>query len=285
MARKHCIKRPYLTMHVVQRGTNKCQIYWSDKDRNYFLFWLRKYALKHGVLVHAYALMDNHFHLLLTQVKEHAISKTMRDLGSNYVTHVNRTYERVGTLYQGRFFASVVDTEQYLLNTMRYIENNPLRAGMVRTLFAAKFTSYRANGHGRPDKLISPHPYFVELGENQYEREENYRDWCRQTIPPEELDGIRQATRRRIAIASREYCISLEREIGVSQHYFKPGNSKKPKEKQYIFCDGVHRDAYDFTAPKQLRLEQKLDIVSEEQFRRWRELEEFEKEKRVKKAS
>lgn len=284
MARKHRINRPYLTMHVVQRGTNKCQIYWDDKDRNYFLHWLRKYAHKHGVLIHAYALMGNHFHLLLTQVKESAVSKAMRDLGSNYVTHVNKSHERVGTLYQGRFFASVVDTEQYLLNTMRYIESNPLRAGMTRTLFGAKYTSYRANGHGRPDKLISPHPYFLDLGENDYERQENYRHWCHQAIPPEELDNIRRATKRRVAIASREYSISLEKEIGVRQHYFKPGNSKKTKEKQYVFCDGIVRDEYDFHAPKQQILERKLEVVSVEQFKRWQELDNLAKKKKLKAA-
>lgn len=272
MSRKHRVHHPFLTFHVVQRGTNKQTIYWDQQDSNVFLNYLLTDCVRYGAIVHNYAVMSNHFHLLVTQVKRSALSKVMQNVGSRYVTFVNRKYNRVGALFQGRYFASVVQTESYLLNTMRYIENNPVRAGMARSLFSATNTSYRTTAHGKPSPLVIPHPHIRQYGATAEEQRRFYQEFCRQPVAEEELYQIRQACRRRVAVGDRAFSESLEKLTGVPQHSTPPGCAKGEKEKLYIFDDNEMQQDYSFETAERHSFEQELLFMHETQAEAWYEI-------------
>jgi len=133
MPRPKRICIPGLPHHVIQRGNNRVPTFYHDEDYRYYLNVLRESMEDHGVVLHAYVLMSNHVHLLMTPASSNGLSLTMQALGRRYVMHVNKTYRRTGTLWEGRFKASVIDSDQYCLACYRYIELNPVRTGMVST--------------------------------------------------------------------------------------------------------------------------------------------------------
>src|SRR6185437_9295408 len=146
--------------------------------------------------MHAYTLMTNHVHFLLTPLVPHAIGKVMQCLGVSYVHYFNEAYGRTGTLWEGRYRATIVDSERYLLTCMRYIELNPVRAGLVRHPAQFCHSSYGANAHGRSDPLVTPHHVYLSLGHSGPERQEAYRDLFRAHISDTALRNIREATNK-----------------------------------------------------------------------------------------
>lgn len=136
-----------MPLHVIQRGNNRSACFFAEEDFRFYLHWLGIGAKKYGCAIHAYVLMTNHVHLLMTPEKPAAASTLLQSLGRRYVQYVNRFYKRSGTLWEGRFKASLVNAEEYLLKCHRYIELNPLRAGMVRHPGEYAWSSYGANGH------------------------------------------------------------------------------------------------------------------------------------------
>ena len=131
MARKKRFTIPGVPQHVIQRGHNREPCFYSKEDHIKYCYTLQEAANKNGVAIHAYVLMTNHTHLLVTPSQEHSVTHMMQDLGRKYVRYINVTYQRSGSLWEGRFKSSLVDSEKYLLTCMRYIEMNPVRAGMV----------------------------------------------------------------------------------------------------------------------------------------------------------
>ena len=155
LARMPRYAAPGIPQHVTQRGTNRSAIFVADADYRFFHECLRAACEKHGCHVHAYVLMSNHVHLLLTPATGSAIGRVMQTVCRRYVQRFNDTHERTGTLCQGRYKATVVDTEQYLFACHRYIELNPVRAGLARNARDYTWSSHRGNAFGVTDHLVS----------------------------------------------------------------------------------------------------------------------------------
>lgn len=180
MARTTRLVVPGLPHHLIQRGNNRQAIFVDDEDRRQLLQVLREAALASQVLIHAYALMDNHFHLLATPTTETALSTLMQSVGRRYVAWFNRRHQRTGTLWDGRFKACVVDPEACFLVCQRYIELNPVRTGLAADAEAFPWSSL-AHHLGRVrDPLVHDHAAYWSLGNTPFEREAMYRDWLAQ---------------------------------------------------------------------------------------------------------
>src|SRR6188508_17354 len=149
---------PGVAVHVIQRGVNRVACFRAEGDYLVYLSNLRQLSVKHGCALHAYCLMTNHVHLLLTPGAAESCTELMRDIGRNYVPYFNRRHERTGTLWEGRFRSCIVDSARYVLACYRYIELNPVRAGLVDRPESYAWSSYRANADGHDDRLTTPHP-------------------------------------------------------------------------------------------------------------------------------
>jgi putative transposase len=172
MARRPRLRIAGVPQHVIRRGNNRQPTFFADDDYGFYLECLREATRKHGCAIHAYVLMTNHVHLLATSNHPEAMSYVMRDLGRRYVQYVNFVYRRSGTLWEGRFKASLVDTETYLLRCCRYIECNPVRARMVVHPGDYRWSSYRFHAEGAPDRLLSTHEQYERLGASADERQQ-----------------------------------------------------------------------------------------------------------------
>ena len=157
MARLPRLNLPGIPQHVIQRGNNQQVSFFKDKDYAVYLDKLKLYSKKYSVAVHSYVLMTNHVHLLMTPETEQGVSQMMQSLGRYYVRYINQTYERTGTLWEGRYKSTLVDSDNYFLTVSRYIELNPVRAGMVAHPAEYPWSSYQYNVRGKAIELIMPH--------------------------------------------------------------------------------------------------------------------------------
>jgi putative transposase len=196
MPRVARIQIPGMAQHIIQRGNNRTNIFCSPGDFQFFLAALRVLCLRYLLDIHAYALMSNHFHLVATPRTRSATSRVMCAMGSKYVRYFNRKYARTGTLYEGRYRSINIDTEAYWFTCMRYVELNPLRAGLVSAVDAYNWSSYGANGLGAPDGLVVPHPLYLSLGESPESRQRSWRQICGEALTKEQLTDIRDDLRR-----------------------------------------------------------------------------------------
>ena len=153
-----------LPQHIIQRGNNRNICFMGEQDFVAYASWLEEYAIKFAVDIHAWVFMTNHVHLLATQSSQDAVPRMMQSLGRRYVQYFNSTYRRSGTLWEGRYKSSLVQTEQYLLACYRYIELNPVRAGMVNDPAEYSWSSYRCNALGLDASMCSPHGEYLALG-------------------------------------------------------------------------------------------------------------------------
>ena len=214
MPRRTRIRIPGLPLHITQRGNNKADCFWTDADRRVYLSLLRDMAPKFGCEVHAYVLMTNHVHLLITPDDADGASQVMKNLGQQYVQYVNRGRSRTGSLWDGRFKASIVDTDQYLLRCHRYVEMNPVRAGMVTRPGDYLWSSHRANAWGVPSDIVSPHPRLVSLGATENDRRREYCRLFETELNAEELEEIRAATEGGFALGSDDFLEWLDEKTG-----------------------------------------------------------------------
>ncbi len=191
MPRRPRFHLPGFPLHVIQRGNNRSACFFSNDDCAAYLDWLRRAAEKLDCAIHAYVLMTNHVHLLVTPGRDGAVSTLMQSLGRRYVQYVNYTYRRSGSLWEGRFLASVVHAEAYLLKCMRYIELNPVRAGIVEQPGDYRWSSFRSNGLGKSDPMIREHDIYTALGETPAARQEAYRSQFRVQLDDEGEKGVR----------------------------------------------------------------------------------------------
>jgi putative transposase len=179
--------------HVVQRGHNRAASFFGDEDYHCYLHWLKDAAHKYRCDIHAYALMTNHVHLLVSPGQADGITRLMQSLGRRYAQYLNRTYKRSGSVWEGRFKASVIDAEEYLLACYRYIELNPVTAGMVNDPAEYRWTSYRWHGLGEANPLITDHPLYLALAAEATARREVYRSLFRVHLDDAALADIRTA--------------------------------------------------------------------------------------------
>ena len=210
-------------VHIVQRGNNRQVCFAEDADMAAYANWLREAALLYGVAIHAWMFMTNHVHLLVTPERDTAISKTMQYLGRYYVRYFNFRYQRTGTLFEGRFKSSLVDTDRYLLACQRYIELNPVRAGIVKDPADYAWSSYHSHALGVAANMWTPHPIYLALGQNAAERSHFYRISISEYSDRELIDDIRQALSTGLAFGSERFRDEVERLTGQRQRHLKRG--------------------------------------------------------------
>lgn len=201
-------------VHVIQRGNNRSACFFADEDYVLYLHHLSELAPKFGCHIHAYVLMTNHVHLLLTPKTATGASSLMKHLGQRYVQYVNRTYRRSGTLWEGRFRSCLAREERYVLACHRYIEMNPVRAEMVKHPRYYKWSSYRVNAEGLPSNLISAHTHYLALGNTAQQRQEAYKALFRTDVDEEILRQIREATNGNYALGSTRFQAQVEETLG-----------------------------------------------------------------------
>lgn len=166
---------PGCPVHVLQRGVNRRSTFRQAKDFRSYLAALLETSAKYGVSIHAYVLMTNHVHVLANPEREDSISRMMQQLGRKYVRYFNNEHGRTGTLWEGRFRSSVIGTDRYLFACYRYIEMNPVRAGMVQAPGNYRWSSYHANALSKPDALVKPSNLWLALGKTTEERGRRYQ--------------------------------------------------------------------------------------------------------------
>ena len=210
-------------LHIVQRGINREPCFFTDEDYYCYLHWLEESARACGCAIHAYALMTNHVHLLLTPAETGAPSRLMQSLGRRYVQYANRFYRRTGSLWEGRYKSSVVQAESYLLACQRYIELNPVRAGMVVDPGQYPWSSYRANGLGQLDVRLTQHELYRSLGKDGGEREAAYRTLFRPELDAEAVDDIRQALQLGMPVGSERFAEVICGQLGIRHNTGKRG--------------------------------------------------------------
>ncbi len=194
MPRKTRLVVPDFPLHIIQRGNNRQQCFSSPKDFHVYLELLHVGATRNGCLVHAYVLMTNHVHILVTPAETDSPSAMMKSVGEQYVRYFNQCHQRTGTLWDGRYRSCLVQDDTYLLVCHRYIELNPVRAGIVIHPSLYRWSSHRRNAYNQPDKLITPHSVFMGLDDDEGRRANTYRDLFQHEINPEQLRSLRDAT-------------------------------------------------------------------------------------------
>ncbi|MGH8108398.1 MAG: transposase [Arenimonas sp.] len=197
--------------HVVQRGNDRLPCFAAEIDYIRYLQDLRDVARENACVIHAYVLMTNHVHLLLTPQKVGATSRMMQALGRRYVGYFNRQYHRTGTLWEGRYKSSLVDTETYLLRCYRYIELNPVRARMVNSPDAYKWSSYAFNACGEINLMLSPHPCYLELGVSDDARQSAYKAFVSEALDPAETGEIRSYLQQGRVLGSPRFQAHIEK--------------------------------------------------------------------------
>lgn len=184
-------------MHLIQRGHDRRRIFTCSLDRHVALRYIVEALEKCKAVLHAYVFMDNHVHLLVTGLKESSISRFMQHWSHRYSRYFNKTHNRCGTLYDGRFRGYVAIEPGYLLRCMRYIERNPVRAGICSHPSKFPWSSHAENARGAPKQPLSPHPIYESLGRDAIERAQRYKTWCSLTAPDEEIEFFRSGIRPR----------------------------------------------------------------------------------------
>ena len=188
---------PGVPLHVIQRGNDRATLFCDRSDFECYLGCLTTATRRYGVAVHAYVLMTNHVHMLVTPSSRDSLAKTMHWSGSVFVQSLNNRHGRTGHRFESRYKTRFIEDELHLLTCMRYIEENPVRAMMVSSPDSYRWSSYRANAHGVPDGLVTAHAIFERLGASRADRNAHYRALFASAVSESELQAVRIAPMRR----------------------------------------------------------------------------------------
>ena len=205
-----------IPLHVTQRGVNRAAILLDDEDRHHFRRLLREACAAHCIAVHAFVLMDNNVHLLLTPSKPESLAPAMRVLGQSYVQAFNARHGRCGTLWQGRFKSCLVDSDRYLLTVWRYIELNPVCAAMVAAPEDYRWSSVHTHLGAACDPLTTPHPVYLALTHTFAERIAAYREWLQAGICEDDLKAIRSHLEQERALGSERFQKMVEKTLNCT---------------------------------------------------------------------
>jgi putative transposase len=230
MPRKPRFNLMGIPQHVIQRGNNREPCFYAEEDYRWYLDDLREVAEKYHCRIHAYVLMTNHVHMLVTPMVEHGISQMMQALGRRYVYYINKTYKRTGTLWEGRYKSSLIDSDRYLLTCMRYIELNPIRANMVSHPGEYKWSSYQANARNGIDPLIENHPLYMALGPTDEIRQSVYRELFRHHIDNETLHDIRESLNHELVLGCSYFKEKIEKMTERQTRLGQPGRPRIEEE-------------------------------------------------------
>ncbi len=234
MARKSRTVIPGIPLHVIQRGNNRQACFFADQDYQFYMDCLVKAAIKYRCALHAYVLMTNHVHLLLTPSSEEGPSRLMQAVGRRYVQYVNYTYRRSGTLWEGRFKASLVQVEDYLLSCYRYIELNPVRAGMVDLPEQYRWSSHRAHMGQVSNRFLADHVLFEALGTSIEERRKVYRALFDAHLNPGDEALIRQSAKNNWPTGSDRFREQVETML---ERRVMPGRRGRPCKLEMNIAD------------------------------------------------
>lgn len=228
MARLPRLILPGQPHHVILRGNNRQAIFYSDLDRQHLLATLAEGAAQHRVAIHAYVLMDNHLHLLLTPPDADTLSRMMQSLGRRYVGWFNARHQRSGTLWEGRFRAGLIEGERHLLACMRYIELNPVRAGLVAEPAQWPWSSARHHLGLARDALVTEHELYWSLGNTPFEREHAYREFVAQGVALSEQMQFTDAVLRGRPLGGADFLKPLAATHGAVMTRRPRGRPRKP---------------------------------------------------------
>jgi putative transposase len=218
--------------HIVQRGHNRQAVFVSDDDYNYYRENLIEFKREFDCRIYAYCLMTNHVHLVIDPGDNpESLSLLMKRVAGRQTRYVNKLEKRTGSLWEGRFKSSIIATREYLPACCRYIELNPLRAGMVTDPAAYRWSSYAAKVQGKRDMVVDSHPSYLSMGENEQERQKTYAEYVLGTVPEYEIKLIREALQRGQLTGSDRFRDEVEKKLGIRVSNKKPGRPKKQKKK------------------------------------------------------
>ncbi|MGE0485255.1 MAG: transposase [Gammaproteobacteria bacterium] len=229
MPRQSRIAIAEIPWHIVQRGNNRSACFFAAADYHFYLATLSSQAARWRCAIHAYALMTNHVHLLVTPATVDGPSLLMKHLGQRYVQYVNRNYQRSGTLWEGRFRSCLAQSETYALACQRYIELNPVRAGMVTSPGEYPWSSHRANAFDGDNDLLSPHPSYLALAPEPERRRARYRRLFDAGLDDDTLDRIRRATNGNYALGNERFEDEIADALARRVTPGKPGRPRKEK--------------------------------------------------------
>lgn len=228
MPRRARLVLPGMPLHIIQRGNNRSRCFYTEADYLVYLDMLRECTEEAGCAVHAFVLMTNHVHLLISPGDTDAPGKMMQRLGQRYVQYVNRRQQRSGTLWEGRFRSCLVGDDRYLLVCQRYIELNPVRAGLASSPGLYPWSSYRANALGHQSSIVTPHSVYLSLAPSQPEREAAYRDLFREALQEREIEHIRHASNGNFTFGNDEFAAMATRKLGRTVIPSSPGRTPSP---------------------------------------------------------
>lgn len=230
MARHQRLILPGVAAHLIQRGNNRGACFRDDSDYLTYLAQLRALAHRHRCKVHVYCLMTNHVHLLLTPDDAESCSTLMRDLGREYVLYFNRRHGRSGTLWGGRFKSCIVESREYVLACYRYIESNPVRAGMVSHGSLYPWSSHNVNAGLGVDGLIHPHCEYAALAVDAGKLAEAYRSLFERAVPENIVKSIRDSTNGGFPLASEAFKSRLPAGLRIERG--RPGPRPQPQQRR-----------------------------------------------------
>lgn len=229
MPRKPRMFVPGIPVHVVQRGNNRQATFFDEQDYLIYLEALAQGLKRYRADLHAYVLMTNHVHLLITPEKVDSIPRIFQHVGRLYVLYINKKYKRSGTLWEGRYKCSLVNADEYLLTCYRYIEMNPVTANMVGKPEEYPWSSYRYNGLGQENSLVIPHDLYLRLGGDQASRCYAYRELFRFELIEKDIHEIRESLNYNYPLGNDRFKDEVEYYLGRSIGKRRAGRPKKQK--------------------------------------------------------
>ena len=228
--RRPRLELPGVPLHLTHRGVNRAATFLDDDDHACYLQALETCAYAQGVQVHGYVLMSNHIHLLVSAQASGAVSRMMQALGRRYVRAFNSKYGRTGTLWEGRYKSCLIDSDEYLMRCLRYIELNPVRAAMVDAPERYRWSSVHAHLALRCDSRWTPHPLYLALGLDSGQRAALYRVLLMQPLSPDDLQAIRDHIRQERALGSPKFQTMVERTLNRRVRLCLPGRPASAKK-------------------------------------------------------
>jgi putative transposase len=221
---------PGVALHVIQRGNNRSVCFPAGVDYSHYLFQLARLAPVHGCVVHAYCLMPNHVHLLLTPTQAYSCARMMQRLGQLHAQYINDLYKRTGTLWEGRFKSSLVQSQAYVLACYRYIELNPVRASLVNHPSRYAWSSYGVNASGAIDSLLEPHAEYLALAQSRDARLAAYRQMVDSGLNAVTVEEIRTAATGGFALGGDKFKQDLSLSLGRRSSKGKAGRPRIVQE-------------------------------------------------------
>lgn len=248
MPRKQRFYIPGIPAHVMQRGHNRNPIFFNDLDYLEYLKILKKVVDKYECQIHAYMLMTNHVHLLLTPSTSKSISLLFQSLGRMYVSYINTKYQRSGTLWEGRHKGNVVESDSYFLTCMKYIELNPVRAHMVECPSDCPWSSYSSNGKGKYNVILTEHEVYSRLADNQSDRLKAYNDLFDIKLNSQVLSDLENSIQSGTPLGSDSFMKNIEETLSCHVGYIKPGRPSRKGVKREGSQSQFKIDIYIFIA-------------------------------------